>query len=789
MLDDGNAGGQSWTMRFGLGGPGRLRNLGFALLVLGLYGAFLAAVQAKFSGPPPAEVPGEQLAKPSTKVFVAFIDSLRPEDVPHLPFMRSLADTGFSAVIEPCADRLTRPCLKEAYTGRSSFGLLGAYRNLVADDGSLGSNVFEDLKVHGLRSAVVHHGEMDAYATAFTAEHLDERDEIEVLKGWVQDGFDLVVYNNSEFDAASHKTRVGTPKYLQALADLNAKLAEVMAVLPPEYEVIVFGDHGHTDKGRHIQGLDVPTVYVSSGTTFGRQPVAERLPIIAYRYLIGAKFGILPPADYEGPDLASHLAPDSELGRAAAGRRYAPEREIIPLPDWAWIPPFALLALLMLVASLRPRHLSAALVLAAAAAGSGAAYLWLVANIHFNINLPVKTQAMAPAYIVTLTVLAALFFRSARSRAVWAGFAMAFVTLPGTLYPYGLFRNLATMLSALWLVLVGPVLWDRSRPVAETRQRFALIGVVVLCVFFIAHSHVTNFELKHFRYLNAVPGVLCWLAWGIAGAAMHDDARRRWVAGLLAVVGATGWVPLGTYGSLVGMLACGVLLFRHSAWLACALSWLVPVWYGPSNGMGILCCIAFAIASIRACPPELPGRQLLGAITTAVMAMYTMVFTARLRMSGLDFGFAAQWFPGTWHERLWWIVALALTFKVILPAVMLFRYVDRFAPVVGIRPVAMLLCGARVCAGMLFLWALLLQDEEIAKFRLLDLIEDNVAWLLVLLLSPFIPSRDPAAEAQSGVPPGAGALDSALVQVGVGGSCPETPSGAAAAPGRDCPDS
>ena len=128
-----------WTDALGwfVATPARVVALTAALVFV-----FLAAIHGYLSPPQAATTPGTTvpLAHPPPKMLAIFVDGLRPENVDPLqvPVLWRRKTEGFYAEVEPCYDRLTVPCLHEAFTGTVNSGLLGAatMRRITPFDGN-----------------------------------------------------------------------------------------------------------------------------------------------------------------------------------------------------------------------------------------------------------------------------------------------------------------------------------------------------------------------------------------------------------------------------------------------------------------------------------------------------------------------------------------------------------------------------------------------------------------------------------------------------------------------------
>lgn len=709
------------------------RPVALLLCLGGLILVFLAAVHVHLAPDVPSTTPGlRSTPVEPVKVLVYFVDGLRPDNVDPavLPTIAGLRARGLYAEVEPCYDRLTVPCLHEAFTGTVNTGLLGAWSNLVSNEVTGDSNLFSDVVASGRTVAVIHHNEFAAFAPWLTAEHRGKKGR-EALAEFLARGIDLIVYHHVSFDNTFHKHRVGSKRYKAALEKLETESAEIFASLPPEYRVVVMGDHGHTDGGRHILGLDVPTVMISPPGLLDTAPVSGRLPITTLRYVIGAWLGILPPPQYEGADLADRLPAGSALRADAERQTYggAP-RHPTGFPAWGIA---VVVALGGLASALLPRPVRrwAALGLAAAAA-SGALYMVWIPDVHAT-RIAAKLEEWLISGLVGLALGGALLRRGRASAA--AALLLPWLVLPGSLYEYGLFQNLPALLCLGAIFVCGPAFASRAALPAGATLGAAVVGGAVL----LADMKPFNFSILRYGTLQDVPLAVTALGWA-AVAWLWDEGppRRRLGLALAAGLGASGLVPVEGYPLAALTVAVAAAALRWPAALPVLASFAAVPWWGASGAAGVAVAVGMTMALVRLSAREPEGAWFLPAAALC-MAYLTMGLTTGLRTNGLDFGFAVQWFPDGWHEKLWWLVGAAMTVKALTPAVMVVRLARR---AIGARAVwrgAAAAGALRLAAGAAFLLGMLALSGEIARGRLIELVEDELAWWLVLAVVTLVP--------------------------------------------------
>lgn len=692
---------------------------------LAALGMFLAAVHVMLAtGRAPAGSGLVVDADGSTKVFVLVVDSMRPEDAdnPRLRFLDGLRATGFRGEVDPCLDALTIPCVTEAFSGNSDAGLLGAYRNLLGAGGVAASSLFADVVASGRTTAIYSGGQYKAFNASFSESRRRDRRatraaEREVAAKFVAEGHDLIVFHYPHLDEGAHHHAVGTAEYDALLDELQENASWILERLPAEYEVVVLGDHGHTRTGRHLFGLDVPTVFFSSARSFGPGTLPGRVPISTYRYLVGVPLGILPPLQYEGADLAERLVPGTRIAAAAADRAYAGLRD-----GGGHRLGVVLVALLAAVAAcvVSPRSIrwwvGGGLV---AAALYGLAYTDLIPVIHFRGWVKWKIESL------TLLTGALAYAATRSARPALALIGMLAIALPGTVYGYGVFQNVPHLLA--WTTLFVAVI-----PHARGRQLLGWGGLAAAGWWLLFDAQVHNFRILHFNHTRVVPEHTSLLLWAAMAAAFAGGPA--WRRALCAALAGAGYFFPADGLALAGITvaAAAAMLFEVRL-LPVVVAWAIPTWYGKPDSSAIVACVMMGAAIARLTPPS--ARSWLPGVAALALGYLGLVTSTGLRTSDLDFNFAVEWLPSDRHLEWWPIVGAALLVKAIVPVVLVTEAIRRWGDDPPIAGPAALAGAIRLAGTALFVAGFVLTAADPPRYRLVELLEDVIAvWLAVAVI-------------------------------------------------------
>ena len=266
--------------------------------------------------PSPEEV--EELAGGSSgrgRVFVLLVESFRARTAfnPDLmPYVAAFKERGFSAELATVDEAATYGPIRAAFTGRDELKSLGAFSVFLEPPPPVRS-IFSQLKNYGLSSII--------YADQWTFHpfHPDVTLRLPRRAPLIPDAEgqtaqlrlamnrflahqdQLVLFQLSVVDGVAHRFGIAHLEYRQMMLQVDALIRELDQALPPEDHLVIMGDHGHTESGRHGPGLDVPTVFLGRGPVFSRGTNAGLLPMTSVRYLLSRALQIPLLKNFAGP--------------------------------------------------------------------------------------------------------------------------------------------------------------------------------------------------------------------------------------------------------------------------------------------------------------------------------------------------------------------------------------------------------------------------------------------------------------------------------------------------------
>lgn len=269
------------------------------------------------------------------RVFAVLADSLRYQtaiDAGLMPGLAGVAKRGARAKVATTRDAVTVPAIRAAFTGVDRTALFGFASSLFRGKASVPS-LFTDLRADGRRATAFSDGSFlqfgDDIAGATNegsgAREVDRQNDRarRAAADFAAGEGDFAIVHLTYTDHVAHEHGVGHPRYVEHYRALDALIVELDRVIAPEDTLVVLGDHGHDDRGRHSMGLDVPTFALYRGPGFHAGADLGAIHITDHRYLMGFALELPLPAGYRGGRHPSALAARGELPASYAEARGA----------------------------------------------------------------------------------------------------------------------------------------------------------------------------------------------------------------------------------------------------------------------------------------------------------------------------------------------------------------------------------------------------------------------------------------------------------------------------------
>lgn len=764
------------------------------LFVLSLGAVIVSIVQFELSSKETVSVDDLVNAQPvphseKEHIWIVMFDSMTDRflNTGRVPFVDSLLPSGVSGSETSCTDKMTVPCLKAAFTGKDNFSVFALFEDFMTSGQKTRGSVLETMRDHGYKIGTVATYSWTQFEHTFSSkvlfgptirkgytDHVAIDETLAIMK---RDKPDVLITALRYFDNVSHKYKPGSDEYYAEALRSNDCIRRVHKALPPDWNLLVFGDHGHDQvDGRHLVGLDIPAMYLYTGPAF-RKGVSKDIDIRSHYYILSRLFGL--PASGSPPDenldemfdpqwLRSHEAPAPQ--EAAAGA--APAQELAPKSSWpveiVFLLAFILLGSAVLWAASWKTSLWRMAILAVAVmlfiAIEGYAYPWLRTKIY--------QQSWLYDYLVWAIEFAAAY---AAARLLWRRRSFYYHLLAAcllyfmitllfhlpTIYNFGHSRyvihgvlNTALCLGALLLARRR-----RGEPFPYGRALLVLAGVLVFAGINI-DMRVENFNFRYFYWSYALfgivpPSIPFVLVTGLLIAFVFERKKQGLAAFLVfqCLIMLSTTLPLWAYALPVALSAVlllpdrlkpGFLRRLHHGWtVTCALTAMVyflSFSLAKATEMTIIILVGALLLKALGMVAQrgdraVDGRMLafLSAAVALLLGVFTFWITCGMSMSGVNYQPVLEWLPAERISQVWFIIALVVIYYYALPLLTLASLLVRYVPQGGnvLARGWILVASAKLILIAVFLRFMLFKEPS--QFILRDTLDGIVVWFAVAL--------------------------------------------------------
>ena len=653
-------------------------------------------------------------ARTPRKLAIVFVDSLSErvaQDPSLMPELGALAKTGVAMQVTPCRDQLTYLCLRALLTGYDESSLL-ALRGNFTHAASVSDNLLDRLAEAGRRVTVVGSHDFEPYqASLFRAKFGpgNAASEAQLFTDLAaldpERKADITLFSLSNGDRMAHGFGAASPQYRQAFQTIDTLIGQVVQWAGPDSDVLVFGDHGHDEMGRHLPGLKSTTYAVYAGPSF-RRNVQLRATLTDHRAILGVLLGVPTPPSYTGPPFAELFAPgllhqtsDLSALRAPAARSGSPSVRFV-LAAWVLLAALWAGRKTLEFAGLARRW-------ASLAAGGGAVLMALAGSQYDVVRHHIHDHGSEPLRSLYLLVplslgflLAFLRHRGALGlertleRGALTTVLLSFCLLFPTAYYYGASRG--SVLAAIIAVLTVFAMRVHTLPSAKQRVLGALLALAIgVCLWSLYGLRGVGGETREMAYFVFSSPFFERYAWFTLAAvkvaliccfALSAERSRRDLAwAVLLGVAALSLEYLALPGAhwLIFPAALAYLWLRFTP--DCRLTsarFFVGVialdqFYGNdplhiAPLQVIALCLLLSLHFWRLFFPAEPEARATATGLGLALAGYFLLWpTLGMRFSGIDFRFMFEWVPLARYEELWWLIGLGMLCKFVWPYALL----------------------------------------------------------------------------------------------------------------------
>jgi hypothetical protein len=264
-----------------------------------------------------------------SRVLILLVDSWRHQtavDSAMMPAVARLSRDGASGKLETVFEGFSIPAIRAEFSGTAETQLVNLIRNFRFRALPTESS-FLDANRIGKRTLVVGDEPFTQFGP-FLEKRLPQAPGLDIygldklrpgiaLDAYRSGSYDLVLCHYETADWRAHEYGVHAPQYAAAFAHVDSVIADFGRARRPGDYLLVFGDHGHNERGEHKTGIYIPTHGLFIGPDIKAGVVFPSLPVSDIRVIVDHALGIQLRAPAREVDRLSSFLPLQPSARAA----------------------------------------------------------------------------------------------------------------------------------------------------------------------------------------------------------------------------------------------------------------------------------------------------------------------------------------------------------------------------------------------------------------------------------------------------------------------------------------
>lgn len=237
-------------------------------------------------------------------VLILLVDSWRHQtavDSTIMPAVARLSRQGASGKLETVFEGFSIPAIRAEFSGAAETQLVNLIRNFHFRALPTESSFLDASRI-GKRSLVVGDEPFTQFGP-FLEKRLPAVPGLDIygldklrpgiaLDAYRSGTYDLVVCHYETADWRAHEYGVHAPEYAATFAHVDSVIADFARARRPGDYLLVFGDHGHNERGEHKTGIYIPTHGLFIGPDIKAGIVFPSLPVSDMRVIVDHALGI-----------------------------------------------------------------------------------------------------------------------------------------------------------------------------------------------------------------------------------------------------------------------------------------------------------------------------------------------------------------------------------------------------------------------------------------------------------------------------------------------------------------
>ena len=261
------------------------------------------------------------------RMFILMVDCLRYEsawDPAIMPFLNGLQNRSRYGYMKNSIDAVTAPSVRAAFTGKEKFSIFSVVSTFKAaysipsvftqlNDVNVSISCYSTLAFKQFDNDIDYYYEVERVRWDWKKNAETESETTELaIRDYENGDHDIVILHLLEPHDIVHKVGPDTKLLTDAFSVADNVIERLDRSIPTDENLLVMGDHGFADDGRHSYGLEVPTYFNIRDPGF-KKDHELKIAITDIRYFVSWAMGLPLPDNYDAGKYPTSLVSRGEL--------------------------------------------------------------------------------------------------------------------------------------------------------------------------------------------------------------------------------------------------------------------------------------------------------------------------------------------------------------------------------------------------------------------------------------------------------------------------------------------
>ena len=261
------------------------------------------------------------------RMFILLVDCLRYEsamDPAIMPYLNDLQNRSTYGYVKNSIDAVTAPSVRAAFTGKEKFSIFSVVSTFKAaysipsvftqlNEVNVSISCYSTLAFKQFDNDIDDYYEVERVRWDWKKNAETESETTELaIRDYENGDHDVVILHLLEPHDIVHKVGPKSELLARSFGVADEVIERLDESIPPDENLLVMGDHGFADDGRHSYGLEVPTYFNIRGPGF-KKDHEQRIAITDIRYFVSWGMGLPLPDNYDSGRYPTSLVSRGEL--------------------------------------------------------------------------------------------------------------------------------------------------------------------------------------------------------------------------------------------------------------------------------------------------------------------------------------------------------------------------------------------------------------------------------------------------------------------------------------------